>query len=464
MLNHRRSRWPRVTRTRHTSWRDARRGGLIVVSLLVVGMLAAGFRSPSKASRPSANQPSLRILTIAAFTGPQSILGAGSFGITKMAVDEINRAGGVLGHKLVITTVDDRGDPTDGAVALRQALATYQDAVAVTGLVSLTAGTEIPLAVGAHLLTIGASGATAFAHPATTLHADAKYLYNVTPPDELSGIAMGVALRKLHLKRPALVFTSSPDALPVLQGAQTAIQHLGIRTAITLKLTPDSTSYGTEVQRLIASHPDSIVLEVDPQTAGTFFGNLSTALSGKIKLPMLTDGEALQTTWLNAVKSTAGLLPILAREMRIVQTPLGGPARNPEFTHMQKVWNSYKIGLPIGAPFTPLHDIVTLMALAMTKAHSTDPAVFAPDMYKLGSKRFVKPGTAKAYTYVQGLHFLASGKPFVYWGGVGPIDYNAQHVIVSSFTVLHWTPTPGGAKTVPPAVKITPAELSLAIR
>jgi branched-chain amino acid transport system substrate-binding protein len=442
-----------------------RRSGKQLVLLFSTLCLAAGGVIAAWSASSRASDPvTLKILHVAPFSGQFAVYGQGTLAFAKIAQDEINHAGGVLGDKIAVQTVDDVGDPSDGAVALRRALTSTQNVVGVSGLLTLGGSTEIPLAVAAHKIALGLDGSTAYIFSKKTLGAGAKYLYNVSAPDALQGYAMGVAVRRLHYRHPAIVFTTSPDSVPVFQGVTSALHKLGIKPAISLTLATSASSYGTEVQRLLAAHPDSMVFELDPQTAGTFLSNLSAAQGGNINLPMISDTESTIKEWLASVSNTPGVLAALQREMHMVQPPVGSLKKNPELAYMRRVFTRYTSQSSFGIPAMALHDAVLLMALAMDKAHSTNPSVFGPYMYTLGSASFARRSKATAYTYAQGLHDIATGKRFVFAGAMGPFNWTPTHVAVNPETISGWAPAAGGvANPAPPFITIPAGQMISAL-
>ncbi|MGE5577880.1 MAG: ABC transporter substrate-binding protein, partial [Syntrophothermus sp.] len=74
----------------------------------------------------------LKIGFLGALSGNVAIYGTQSLKGMKLAVEEINAAGGVLGKKLVIVEEDDRGDKTEVA-NIMQKYATQDKVIAVVG-------------------------------------------------------------------------------------------------------------------------------------------------------------------------------------------------------------------------------------------------------------------------------------------------------------------------------------------
>jgi branched-chain amino acid transport system substrate-binding protein len=101
---------------------------LLLTPLIAVALLLTGFAAPALAQRPV----KIGVLTP---LSPPGDAGAGQIIVrgTKIAMEEINARGGVLGgRKIELVIEDDSGTPEKGSAGLRK-LATQDQAVAVVG-------------------------------------------------------------------------------------------------------------------------------------------------------------------------------------------------------------------------------------------------------------------------------------------------------------------------------------------
>ena len=89
--------------------------------LLVLGMiLSLAACGGSKSEAPAADAPAasdssepIVIGSISPNTGGLAAYGIGITTGIELAVEEINAAGGILGHQVKVITTDDQGDPTE---------------------------------------------------------------------------------------------------------------------------------------------------------------------------------------------------------------------------------------------------------------------------------------------------------------------------------------------------------------
>ena len=97
---------------------------------LFLGSLAAIVLSCGGETNPSAQ--GIEIGFYGALTGPQATFALSGRNGSRLAVEEINRAGGVLGKKLALLSEDDRNEPSEAASAVSK-LITRNHVVALIG-------------------------------------------------------------------------------------------------------------------------------------------------------------------------------------------------------------------------------------------------------------------------------------------------------------------------------------------
>ena len=103
-----------------------RRTGIAVGTLLAC-LLALSCGG----EKPTATQ-GIELGFYGALTGPQATFAISGKNGAKLAIDEINRAGGVLGKKLDLLSEDDRNEPSEAASAVSK-LITRNHVVALIG-------------------------------------------------------------------------------------------------------------------------------------------------------------------------------------------------------------------------------------------------------------------------------------------------------------------------------------------
>ena len=358
------------------------------------------------------------------FTGPDAAFGPEMVGGCVPAVRLINANGGVLGHQLNCVQEDTRGDPADAVPAAQKMMATETSLIGVLGPSSDEALATAPLLNQGHVPMFVDTGQAAFDH--TT---DA-YFWRITPADDVKGYALALWAHKAGYTRAAAVFGNDAGAQSDVPTLVRAFTRLGGAIVYNKPLALDQSSYRTEIENILAAHPQVIFTEVDPQTGATLLSELQQ-LHGLI--PVIGTEVTLQAPWLKAVTGAIGA-PAMAKYFEGMQpyAPPSGPA-----------WQAYNRSLLASGSQVPkpsqwsgdpysmtYYDGVNVMALAMIAAKSTKPAVFNGYVMKV-----TEPGPGKTVvdTFAAGKAALRAGKQIQYVGAGGPIVFNRWHNSTGAF-------------------------------
>lgn len=390
-------------------------GGLI--ALLAVIALIAGCGAASSTSKNTTTPITFGVA--AAFTGPTSYDGAIFGTAVKIACGAINKAGGVLGHRCSMDAINTLGDAADGALAVRKAFATDQNLEAVLGLSTGEATTEVPIVIANHAVAFSIAGNQTLFNNSKL----APYLYMDQPPDSQTGVALALAAVKEGCNRPALVFQTGPDAAPAAAGTDAALHNVGVTPTANISLPQGLPSYSSVASQVVASHPQCLVTEIDdPASAGTFFGDMATALGGKYSLKTISDDVATAGPWVKAVGNAIGQ-SALTGDFQIVQPAT--PPTTPGSKFVAAQWPKYHSGVPVTASFSePLYDSAILAALAMDQTHSLSASKWSPDVAKIAAG---EPGGTTVYTYAEGVKALKAGHAIHYVGAIGNMHWDSEH-------------------------------------
>jgi len=394
-----------------------RRVVLSISSIVLVGLsaLACGGTSTTAVAGHEAGPGNLTFAVSDAFTGDQAFSGQVSGYPSKVACSMINEAGGILGHQCQVDFIDTHSDTADALVALRQEMVTATNLTLVIGVGTTDAPTLVPIIQKANIPILSFSGSSAY------IKSDNPYLWLLQPPDAQQGAAMAAEAVARGLKHAALLFTNSPDSLSVRDGALQAYQRLGGTVATEELIAPDQASYGTEIEKVMGSNPDAILTELDPKTAGTFFGSLKN-LHG-INLPIISDAVAAQPDWYTAVSHAIG------RDL-VSKWATALSSANPSTPGTDAFNKREHADFPdLGAPDTyswSVYDGVTIAALAMIDTKSTNPVVFNSDILKLATP---STGALTVYDFASAKAALAAGKKIYYEGANGGMFWNKYHSV-----------------------------------
>lgn len=426
-----------------TTFRHRLAGLTVLVSCAAVVVACASNGSTGQGS----GSGRLEIDNFDPFSGPNSVYGFYEQAGCVTAVNLINADGGVLGHKFYCAITDSRGDPADAVPAAQQMLATSPNLVGIIDQDSGVLTATVPLFNAAHITDLSIGGDIPF----DTNHY--KYFWRTIPGDDVAGYSFAAYIKNFTTyTKVASVFTNDQSAQGNVPGLLKGSKNLSLSIVNNETLALDQTSYETEIQKLKAAHPQVLVLESDPQTAGVFFGELKQA---NALMPGVLTSGTLGTSWDRAMVAAIGRADFMKYFVRIIQfAPSSGYA-----------WEVFKNALyaaaRAGQVKTPAayassiysedpYDNVNMMALAMLEAHSTKPTVYNAYIQK------VTTGTTIVHTFAQGKAALAAGKTIDYVGVEGQIHFDKYHNSAGEWGVFQ--PLTNKLLKILPASLITAAE------
>jgi len=181
----------------------------IIASVVLLALLARCGNSPARGSGSTTQNVASREILIGEFgsiTGPQATFGQSAHDGILMAVNEINRNGGVADAHVRVITEDDQSKPEEAADAVTK-LISHDDVMAVIGEVASSAS----LAAAPICQSSGVPMVTpASTNPEVTKKGD--YIFRVCFTDDYQGRALAdYASRSLGLRRVALLTDVKSD-------------------------------------------------------------------------------------------------------------------------------------------------------------------------------------------------------------------------------------------------------------
>src|SRR5260221_6758028 len=243
------------------------------VGPLAVAVAACGGQGSGNSANGGGSQSgSLTIGSFSTYTGPNASLGPEQIAGCYTAASLINKAGGVLGHKATCQAIDDRGDPADGVAAATKALATTSDFAGTLGPGG-QATAVAPAFEKAKITMFPDSGDSAFNHTTFT------YFWRITPPDSSAGYAMALWARHLGYTRGVAIFNEATTAQTSVPTLLRGFKKLRGNMVMTKLLGAGAASYQSVAASVVAAHPQAITTVTDPQTADTFFNELSLLIN-----------------------------------------------------------------------------------------------------------------------------------------------------------------------------------------
>ncbi len=341
---------------------------------------------------------------LSCFTGRLASLGQAMLQGAKVAQREINSAGGVLGRKVQLVTGDTSCDVADGVTAVNQMLTKTISGVIGPETQEIN-GVE-PILRANHIVDEFQGGDTARDHQTD------PYFFRDSPSDSQLGVAMALYAHQQGYKRAVMLFYSDPAAQTFLKPVSTTFTKLGGTILKTIIVTPDQTTYLSQVRQAISAHPQVIFTQEDPPTAAVLFRQFKQ-LGGQ-SIPWIGTDVTSGSDYLKAI----GYQTAHAHLISVFGTSISGAATSAFLNTFNKLFPSQKSVGPL-ANANYAYDAVISLALADVYAKTTNGRTVARDMTKVTNP----PGTA-CFTYASCLNLLKAGTKINYEGASGSLDYN----------------------------------------
>ncbi len=398
---------------------------------LALGVTACASSSSTTGSS-AASGSTLTVADVAPFSGPDAALGPTYLATCYGATAAINSDGGVMGHKLTCKSVDTRGDPADAVPAVNQMFASTSNLALVIGCTSDEAAAVVPI-INAHKMAMFCmTGQSEFDH----VHY--PYFYRLVPPDLEEAYAMVAIAKQLGYKRVALAFGNDIGSQTFIQPAIAGLKTAGITLTTNQTLDLNATTFRTEAEAIIASHPDAIMTEALGNADPTLFSEIKQLNGGKV-IPIVATSAAISPPFFKASAAAVGASTFTSNfHADNLVTESSGPA----YAAFSKALLAEQGKVPgttgdfttyLSAPGgVHLYDGINLAALAMLMSKSTNPSVYGPDIIKIGNG---VAGATVVYSFAQGAAALKAGKAIRYEGPGGPTNFDSYHDSTGIFQV-----------------------------
>lgn len=312
----------------------------------------------------------VRIGSASPVSGPSAHLGKDTENGARLAVDDLNAKGYTIAGKkvkLVLVAEDDGGDPKQGTAVAQKLV----DA-GVAGVVGhLNSGTTVPASKIYH-----AAGIAQITPSSTTplyTNQGFKSAFRLVANDNKVGSTLGrYAVHRLQARRIAVIDDRSAFGQGLADEFIKGVKAAGPAEIVSRQFTNDkATDFNAILTQVKSKKPDLV-----------FYGGMD-AVAG----PMLKQMKALgiDVKFMGGDGVCSEKLPELASdglgENRISCAVAGGVtgAQEKDFADFVARYRKvYKMELQTYAPYA--YDAVMVLAGAMQRAKSSDPALFVPEL------------------------------------------------------------------------------------
>lgn len=377
-------------------WNTIARGAAIgaVASLALAGCATEG-----------GSDQQLHIGTVLPLTGSLAFLGPPEVAGVDLAIQEINEAGGVLGNDVKVTH-EDSADTQQAQVAPQSAQKLIAEGVsAIVGAASSAVTLNfVDDVVNAQVVQISP------ANTATELSGYSDFFFRTAPPDSVQGNALAnLILEDGHTSVGFLVFNEDYGT-GLRDVIKSTIEDAG--GTITYgnpgeEFDPAATNFSAEVEAVMASNPDAIVLIAFDQTKQIIPSLLGAGLDPTTLY--MTDGNVADYSGdlePGAIEGAQGTIP-------------GAEPDQAFKDRMNEVYGSELDSFAYGAES---YDAVMLVALAAVHAGATDGPSIQASMAAVSGAN----GGTECTGFAECAALLEDGEEIAYQAvsGVGPINEN----------------------------------------
>jgi branched-chain amino acid transport system substrate-binding protein len=363
--------------------------------------------NPAAASAPG----SLKLGLLTTRTGSAANQGQFVEYAARLAVQEINAAGGVNGQPLELVLRDDKLDADTGVLSARELLA--QDVQAIFGVfssrVAIPVAQQVTIASGMPFIASGSS-------PQITTLADNGSVWRTVASDALQGAAVADHILAQGHTRIALLHVDDVFGQGASEAVRARLTARGYPPLARVQYPVNKTvGFDTEITALLSNGtPDAVFIVGFALDGASIARTLKERLGAQ--MPRLYGAGNFGTAFLsNAGEAGIGMQAV---------SPTA-PRDSPDYATYRTAFRN-AVGLePEGTSFTG-YDAVYLIALAMAQGGSNTRAAVLANLASIsradsGAALQVHPGQ-----FAQALAGIKAGRDIDYQGVGSVIDFDAN--------------------------------------
>lgn len=392
-------------------------------------LAAALLAATILAGVPAQAETKMKIGAVMPLTGELADYGPADLTGIKMAVEEINKAGGVLGGEVGLVVGDDQTSPQAG-VDTAQKLVSVEKVSVLVG--PLGSGVYIPVAktvaVPAGVPMISGSASS----PVISTLESKGFTFRTVPSDAFQGVALAELAQTKGYKSVGVMYTNNDYGKGLSEAFEKAFTKAGGKVSAMVPYEAKQPSFRGEVQKASTGKPDALVLI---GYTGEGVPILKAALeSGSFRKFLLSDGlkapEIIDAVGQEYLEGTAGT----------------AAAPMPGYPTAEAFKTAYVAKYHEVSPkpyIDTYYDAVYVMALAAEIAKSTDGAKIRDAVRSVSTEggENVGPGD-----FAKAKQLIAQGKKINYQGASGALKFDAHGDVGGTFA--HWEIHNGKIETV----------------
>jgi branched-chain amino acid transport system substrate-binding protein len=328
--------------------------GMLDLRRLLAGVLLLGVTAGAALAQP---QP-VRVGVIEPQTGPVAFDGTSVIRGARLAADEINRAGGVLGRPLELVIADGACRPADSVAAAERLITAEKVSVLMGAFCSGATQAVMPIADRNRVpLVTGVSSL-----PALT-EAGNRWFFRNAETDAMIATAFARGLvEETKAKTVAFLAVNDDWGRGTVSSFRSVFDKLNVKTSLSEFFDHHASDFYTPLTRIRSARPDLVIVVAETQAAATLVKQ-----ARELRLPSKIFGVGAWTTptFLNLVGPAAnGLLAGVA------YTANAPGERNAAFVRDYRAMHDEDPGKYSASGYTTMN----IIAQAIQRAGSTDAA------------------------------------------------------------------------------------------
>jgi neutral amino acid transport system substrate-binding protein len=359
----------------------------------------------------------------------------------KMAVDEVNKCGGVNGANVELVSEDDQSDPSAGTAAMVKLTEANKVAGVVGSFASSVSTAAAAVAVKNKAMLVS-PGSTSPEFTKRALKGEYQGFWARTaPPDTYQGQAMAQLAIKKGFKKVATIAINNDYGKGFEQEFVQAFKKLGgtvVNEAKPTRYDPKATTFDTEVKAAFSNQPQAMAAIVYPDTGSLLLKAAYEQGVSKGVTVMLPDGAYSPKFPDQVGKTTDGKFIIDGA----IGTVPGAHGKALEAFNTK--WKGTQGDKPLTAYLQHSWDAAALLMLAaQASGQNTGEGI-------KGKIREVSGGEGSGQEVsdvCEGLKLLKEGKKINYQGASGNVDIDPQGDVIGAYDI--WQVQPDGTlKTI----------------
>src|ERR1700756_2241068 len=203
----------------------------------------------------------------------------------KIAADEINAKGGILGKQIELVIEDNKSNPTEAA-AVAEKLITRDKVPVIMG----AWGSSLTLAVMPKLMEYETPMVVETSSSSKITTSGNPYIFRISPTSEMEAKAFAPMVKTLGIKKADLLGTNNDFGLGAMQEFSKMLKAAGAEVGVQETMDPKAVDFSAQLAKIKASGGDTLFVTSDVSQVTVI---LKQAKEQQIKAHIITTGGSV---------------------------------------------------------------------------------------------------------------------------------------------------------------------------